>query len=531
MVGGFGRMGARFGGMGAGGGSAVDITAPTLSSPTDVAASDTTASLGVTTNEANGTLYYVVTTSATPPSAAQVKAGQNNAGTAAVYAGSQAITSTGVKTATATGLTAVTAYYTYFMHEDAAANQSSVSAANGFTTEATFDAADPFAKYTQSGIWIKDFDYSRAAASGLSRMYTTSDNQTLVTADTDPIGFVLDDSQGAAVGAAVLSDDFSYADVPTMVAAGWQGWVVAPGFIRDDGMMTLNAGRLRTSNQAGQDYSTAARGFSATVGAWYRVTVTNTQVTAAQRKAYISTGVTGGTIVTITINAAGTYSSIFRATATTMYARLGIDTATDGNSTEWDTLLVEPIAGNHLLQATAGQRGTAQDVGGVKVWRDDAVDDNLLANLSPAAGTTMFVRTKVTLGGVYIAGTQASASTRFLLTCNAGTGQLGAGVGSDGNTTITGGGDIQNVEGVAVLRADGTTVALWWFPVGGALSQLYTGAQNGTPTTTVPLRFGAINNNGSVGTTPLSGDLYKIFVVQAAMSDADVATMAAALAA
>lgn len=153
MVGGFGRMGVRFGGMGGvPGGGVSDTTAPTLTLPLALPLGDTSGYLGVTTNEANGTLYYVVTTSATPPSAAQVKAGQNDGGTAAVYAGSQAVSATGALSATATGLSSNTAYYAYFMHEDAAANRSSVSAASAFTTLTT-------------GTSDTDFDNLIAAAS------------------------------------------------------------------------------------------------------------------------------------------------------------------------------------------------------------------------------------------------------------------------------------------------------------------------------------------------------------------------------
>lgn len=114
-----------------------DSTAPVLTLPLGLPLGDTSGYLGVTTNDSVGTLYYVVTTSATPPSKAQVKAGQNDGGTSAVYAGNQAISSTGAKSATATGLSSATVYYAYFMHEDAAGNQSNVSAASSFTTLTT----------------------------------------------------------------------------------------------------------------------------------------------------------------------------------------------------------------------------------------------------------------------------------------------------------------------------------------------------------------------------------------------------------
>jgi hypothetical protein len=113
-----------------------DTTAPTLSSPVGTQAGSTTATIGATTDEGNGTLYGVVTISGTAPTAAQVKAGQNNGGTSAVFAGSVAVSSTGAKTISATGLTASTAYYAHLMHEDAAGNKSNVVTSAQFTTAA-----------------------------------------------------------------------------------------------------------------------------------------------------------------------------------------------------------------------------------------------------------------------------------------------------------------------------------------------------------------------------------------------------------
>jgi hypothetical protein len=115
-----------------------DSTAPVLSSPVDTAASDTTATLSVDTDEGNGTLYWVVSTSASAPSKAQVKAGQMHTGAAAADSGNQAVSGTGTQSISggATGLTAETAYTAHFMHEDSSTNQSDVSSGDGFTTEA-----------------------------------------------------------------------------------------------------------------------------------------------------------------------------------------------------------------------------------------------------------------------------------------------------------------------------------------------------------------------------------------------------------
>jgi hypothetical protein len=124
--------------------AAADVTAPVLSSPTGTATGQTTADLSVSTDEGNGTLYWVVTQSATGPSAAQVKAGQDHTGSAADANGNQAVTGTGTQNANATDLTAATAYFAHYMHEDAATNQSTVATSAEFTTDAASAVAITF---------------------------------------------------------------------------------------------------------------------------------------------------------------------------------------------------------------------------------------------------------------------------------------------------------------------------------------------------------------------------------------------------
>lgn len=121
-------------GLGIGFQSSGDTTAPTLSSPTDTLSGAANGSLSVTTNEGSGTLYWVVTQSATSPSAAQVIAGNNHLGAGADASGNQAVTATGAQNATATGLASGTTYYAHFVQVDAAENTSAVASGDGFTT-------------------------------------------------------------------------------------------------------------------------------------------------------------------------------------------------------------------------------------------------------------------------------------------------------------------------------------------------------------------------------------------------------------
>ncbi len=114
----------------------VDTTAPTLSSASGTATGQTTADLSVSTNEGNGTLYWVVSTSATPPSVAQIQAGNDSTGSAAADSGNQSVSGTGTQNANATGLAAGTTYYAYFQHTDAASNDSTVASSASFATSA-----------------------------------------------------------------------------------------------------------------------------------------------------------------------------------------------------------------------------------------------------------------------------------------------------------------------------------------------------------------------------------------------------------
>jgi hypothetical protein len=104
----------------------VDTTAPVLSSPTG-----SESSIGATTNESGGILHGVVTTSATPPSAAQIVDQEDHLGNAAAFADNVPVSGTGVKTIPVSGLTPGT-YYAHLVQKDAANNTSNVVSSSSF---------------------------------------------------------------------------------------------------------------------------------------------------------------------------------------------------------------------------------------------------------------------------------------------------------------------------------------------------------------------------------------------------------------
>jgi hypothetical protein len=94
---------------------------PTLSHPrASPPTSDTAGDLTVTTDVAAGTLYAVLTTSATTPTEVQIAAGQDHTGAAAAWDDSDATPTAGANPFSATGLTGSTEYWPHFFHDTGA---------------------------------------------------------------------------------------------------------------------------------------------------------------------------------------------------------------------------------------------------------------------------------------------------------------------------------------------------------------------------------------------------------------------------
>lgn len=114
-----------------------DVTAPVLTSPVGTKTGPDTATVGATTDEANGTITYgVFLDAATTPDAAQLLAGTDGDDAPLVLNPSVAVTATGAQTRNVTGLTAATAYRSAAVHVDVAGRISNVVSSAAFTTDA-----------------------------------------------------------------------------------------------------------------------------------------------------------------------------------------------------------------------------------------------------------------------------------------------------------------------------------------------------------------------------------------------------------
>ncbi|MEL6952854.1 MAG: SwmB domain-containing protein [Pseudomonadota bacterium] len=126
--------------------TAPDFTALVLTAPQAAANGINAATGSVTTDEAGGTLYAVLSTSTSAPSAANIAGGQDHTGATAAWSGSQAVPSIGIQTLAPapSGLTADTTYTLHLMQEDAGENRSDVVSAASFTTDAIQSQPEAF---------------------------------------------------------------------------------------------------------------------------------------------------------------------------------------------------------------------------------------------------------------------------------------------------------------------------------------------------------------------------------------------------
>jgi len=152
--------------------------------------------------------------------------------------------------------------------------------------------------------------------------------------------------------------------------------------------------------------------------------------------------------------------------------------------------------GEHGIQTLSNLQGKRQ-AGGVCHY-DGSDDNHLTTFLAQNGANTMIYHGTVAAS---IAATQmplgasGSGANRCWLAITTA-GYIAAGVGSQSSATIVGTTDVRGKEIVAAVTFDGSTVKLFLL-VDGVTTEEYSAAQDSTPTTSIPFRIGAYNNNGT----------------------------------
>lgn len=162
----------------------------------------------------------------------------------------------------------------------------------------------------------------------------------------------------------------------------------------------------------------------------------------------------------------------------------------------FDNISCKLIVGNHGVQATSSLQGKRQAGG---VCRYDGTDDNHLTTFLAQNGAMSLLYHGTVAASLaatqMVLGASGSSANRCWLAITTG-GFIAAGVGSDSTATIVGTTDVRGKTIVAAVTFDGSTVKLF-LRVDGVTTEEYSAAQASTPTTAIPFRIGAYNNNGT----------------------------------
>lgn len=318
------------------------------------------------------------------------------------------------------------------------------------------------------------------------------------------VDFAYTDRTFQNVTGTTLADDAGEAIALAMDSGSWRGRTLAGEVATQPELKATGAiGIVGTTTAATYNTSTGAGTVSRTTYPTDQSYVTFPVVAGARYDLDLECNNVAGITVrpsaagTNFINTAGTSGRVTYRLASTS-SELMIFTAANSTSLPFTVHSLKLIPGNHAVQAT-GTSTPARQAGGVS--RYDGTADNLLTSFLAQSGpmTLLYQGTvPATLAAVQVLmGSSGSSANRCWIGVNT-SGLLCAGVGSQTESTIVGTTDVRGKSIVAALTFDGSTVTLF-LRVDGAVSQEYSAAQASTPTTAIPFRLGAMNNNGTAG--------------------------------
>ena len=201
-----------------------------------------------------------------------------------------------------------------------------------------FSPASLFAQGEQ-GVWYDPSDFST--------MFQGSAGTTPVTAVEQPVGLLLDKSQGLALGPELVTNGTFDANVT--------GWTASRG-----STVTWQSGTLRVTNGVTQTSGTVDQAITTEANAWYVLTATMTATngTNGRIRAATAVGLTGTLLAgNDSVTSGQTVTLYFAATGTTTYITLGVFGGTVSVTyCDFDNVTVKKIAGNHATQATSASR-------------------------------------------------------------------------------------------------------------------------------------------------------------------------------
>lgn len=348
-----------------------------------------------------------------------------------------------------------------------------------------------------------------------------------------------------AVNSGVLADDAGESIALALESSKWSGRTRAQelaqqtelfpdggipnttGWTPSNATLTAEANGLKLlSTASGAAARTAYKQFDGlTIGRWYYAELDVTEVGGTSSGAItllMQVTTLAGAAVQNSLSPTGTGKRLayFQATATSHRIQCRFDGSGADTTTYaiFDNISVKEIPRFHGLQTTGAAQPKWQTGG---LARFDGSDDNLLTTLTPGAANSLLAKVAVPAS---IAGTTQiviggnTSLTRLWLGFNT-SGQLVAGVGTDGSTTIFGSTDLRGtIANIGLVQTDGGVVQLY---VGSTVQ--YSAPQNGTAGTQ-PLRLAASNEAGTAGNF-FGGDAYHALAIKKALTAAEISAI------
>jgi hypothetical protein len=337
----------------------------------------------------------------------------------------------------------------------------------------------------ESGVWYDPSD--------LTTLFQDSLGTTPVASDGDPVGLMLDKSQGLVLGSELISNGTFDTDT--------SGWTTTGAASLSVSSQTL---KVTTSGGAAAGRYTVT---GLVVGSYYQISVDIEEDTQGTGNPFISA--LGETQV---ITDPKTYSLIVQAANTTQNLDISLGAAAlNGEFIRADNITVKELKGNHAVQTVSASRPTYRLSGGLHSLEFDGVDDYLdVGSAFNYEDVTACMGINAAVDGRVLdnRGTGSAGTPGWHALSNSGSGWVVVDDGTSSFANITGGVDA-DTDGIIYVQYEDATDTLSG-AVDGAAFTTATEASGGSILTGVGGRIGAASNNAS---QQLDGKIYSIIVV------------------
>ena len=202
----------------------------------------------------------------------------------------------------------------------------------------------------------------------LAGLYQDSIGTIPVTAVEQPVGLMLDKSQGLVLGSELVANG--------TFDAGTTGWIAA-----NSASLSVVGQKLRVQHD-GMNYPLAAYNIPTVAGKTYRIHFSVTRGTSPNgiglRAFNLPYGGGGAQLSDSGYKvASGDYVCVFKAVSSTSHIYFIVNTETVGTYDDVGNVSIRELSGNHAFQATAAARPVLKETGTVRRIKFDGVDDKL----------------------------------------------------------------------------------------------------------------------------------------------------------